>query len=66
MLTAVENQIQEKALYSLDELAREGARRMLQSALATEVAAYIERHQDELDERGHRLVVRNGGRASKI
>jgi phage host-nuclease inhibitor protein Gam len=33
---------------------------MLQSALATEVAAYIERHQDELDERGLRLVVRNG------
>jgi transposase-like protein len=33
---------------------------MLQSALAEEVAAYIERHQEELDERGHRLVVRNG------
>ena len=33
---------------------------MLQSALAEEVAAYIERHEDELDERGHRLVVRNG------
>ena len=32
---------------------------MLQSALAEEVAAYIERHQEALDERGHRLVVRN-------
>ena len=40
---------------------------MLQSALATEVAAYIERHQDELDEREHRLVVRNGkARARKV
>ena len=60
MLTVVENQGQEDAACSLDELAREGVRRMLQSALAEEVAAYIERHQEELDERGHRLVVRNG------
>ena len=60
MLTAVENQAQEESPCSLDELAREGARRMLQSALAEEVAAYIVRHEDELDERGHRLVVRNG------
>ena len=51
MLTVVEDEAQEEATYSLDELAREGARRMLQSALATEVAAYIERHQDELDDR---------------
>ena len=67
MLTVVENQTQEEAPCSLDELAREGARRMLQSALAEEVAAYIERHQDQLDERGHRLVVRNGkARARKV
>jgi transposase-like protein len=40
---------------------------MLQSALTEEVAAYIERHQDKLDERGHRLVVRNGrARARKV
>lgn len=45
---------------SLDELAREGARRMLATALEAEVAAYIEEHQQEQDERGHRLVVRNG------
>lgn len=44
----------------LDELAREGARRMLAAALEAEVAAYIEEHQQERDERGHRLVVRNG------
>jgi transposase-like protein len=45
---------------TLDELAREGARRMLAAALEAEVAAYIEAHQYERDEGGHRLVVRNG------
>lgn len=44
----------------LDELAREGARRMLMQALDAEVADYIERHQDPRDEEGHALVVRNG------
>jgi putative transposase len=45
---------------TLDELAREGARRILVAALEKEVAAYLEQHQGELDEQGHRLVVRNG------
>jgi len=44
----------------LDELAREGARRMLAAALEAEVAAYIEEHSGALDANGHRLVVRNG------
>jgi putative transposase len=44
----------------LDELVREGARRMLAVALEAEVDAYIEAHGDERDERGRRLVVRNG------
>jgi len=44
----------------LDELAREGARRMLVEALEVEVDAYLERHQDARDERGHAEVVRNG------
>lgn len=43
----------------LDEIAREGARRMLAQALEAEVADYIERHQ-ELDEHGRAQVVRNG------
>jgi len=51
----------------LDDLAREGARRMLMAALEEEVAAYIERHQAELDAQGHRQVVRNGkSRARKV
>jgi transposase-like protein len=44
----------------IDEIVREGARRMLAEALQAEVAAYIARFADERDENGHRLVVRNG------
>jgi integrase len=51
----------------LDEIAREGARRMLVAALETEVAAYLEAHRDERDGDGHALVVRNGkGRTRKV
>src|SRR5262245_43490225 len=51
----------------LDEIAREGARRMLVAALETEVAAYLEAHRGERDDEGHALVVRNGkGRARKL
>jgi putative transposase len=52
---------------SLDELAREGARRMLVTALEAEVAQYLERYGGERDEHGHALVVRNGkSRARKL
>jgi putative transposase len=44
----------------LDEIVREGARRMLAAALEDEVAAYIAAHAAELGEDGRRLVVRNG------
>jgi putative transposase len=44
----------------LDELFREGARRMLAAALEAEVDAYIAAHAELVDEHGHRLVVRNG------
>ncbi len=49
----------------LDELAREGARRMLAAALQAEVAAYVDAHAGDLDEHGHRLVVRNGSYAPR-
>jgi transposase-like protein len=45
---------------ALDELVREGARRMLAAALEAEVDAYVEVFAGERDERGRRLVVRNG------
>src|SRR5215218_6122411 len=45
---------------SLDELAREGVRRMLAAALEAEVDAYIAALAALVDEHGHRLVRRNG------
>ncbi len=44
----------------IDEIVREGARRMLAEALAAEVDAYIARFADERGGDGRRLVVRNG------
>jgi putative transposase len=44
----------------IDEIVRDGARQMLAAALEAEVAAYIAAHLGERDERGRRLVVRNG------
>ncbi|MGJ6970123.1 IS256 family transposase [Streptosporangium sp. G11] len=44
----------------IDEIVREGARRMLAEALKAEVDAYIAQFADERDEHGRRLVVRNG------
>lgn len=45
---------------SLDEIAREGARRLLVQALNLEVEEYIQENLNEVDESGRRLVVRNG------
>src|ERR1700686_3518681 len=47
-------------LLQLDEIAREGARRMLIEALKAEADDYVERHRGERDEYGRALVVRNG------
>jgi len=44
----------------LDELVRDGARAMLAAALQAEVAAYVNAYEGEVDEAGHRVVVRNG------
>src|SRR3954471_117077 len=45
---------------TLDELAREGARRMIAAALKVEADDYVERFADERGEDGKRVVVRNG------
>jgi transposase-like protein len=45
---------------ALDEICREGARRMLAAALEAEADAYIAELVGETDERGHRLATRNG------
>src|SRR4029453_18778276 len=44
----------------IDQLVREGARRMLAEALQAEVDTYIAQFRDERDAHGRRLVVRNG------
>ncbi len=44
----------------IDEIVREGARRMLAAALEAEVDVYIAELADQRDEVGRRLVVRNG------
>ena len=70
MLRVVEKDLQGEEETSgslLDELAREGARRMLMKAMEAEVASYVDAASDERDEEGHALVVRNGkGRARKV
>jgi putative transposase len=70
MLKVVEKRDEREAgeeLLLLDEIVRQGARRMLIEALKAEADDYIERHRSERDERGHALVVRNGrGRARKL
>lgn len=44
----------------LDDVLREGARRLLQAAIEAEVEDYVQAHADDRDEEGRRLVVRNG------
>ena len=62
MLKVVEKRDEREAgeELSLDEIAREGARRMLIEALEAEVDDYVDRHRIERDEQRHALVVRNG------
>ncbi len=49
----------------IDEIVREGARRMLAEALQAEVDAYIAQFAGERDADGRRLVVRNGTHQSR-
>jgi transposase-like protein len=44
----------------LDEIARKGAREMLQKALEIEVDLFLEQYQYIMDDNGNRQVVRNG------
>ncbi len=57
----------EQDAVTLDDLAREGARRMIATALEVEVEEYVGSFTEELDEDGKRLVVRNGrGRERRL
>ena len=55
-----DEQAREELMLDLDEIARQGARKMLAEALEAEVQTYLEAARGERDERGHALVVRNG------
>jgi len=70
MLRVIENEAEREEVEGrnvLDELAREGARKMLVKALETEVASYLAAASGERDAEGHALVVRNGkGRPRKV
>ena len=44
----------------LDVLVREGARKMLQAALESEVQNFLEHHASRVDDQGLRLIARNG------
>ena len=50
----------EEIAVTLDDLAREGARRMIAAALKAEADEYLAAFVDEVDEHGKRRVVRNG------
>ncbi len=59
-LVTANSEENQQFIVSLDELARQGALRMLQEALQVEVAGYVERHKESRDIDGRALVVRNG------
>ena len=60
IITKEANGVAPEVKYTLDELARDGARRMIAAALKAEADEYVERMRPERDEQGHALVVRNG------
>src|SRR5215203_4972501 len=55
-----DDEAREGFMLDLDEIARQGARKMLAQALEAEVRAYLDATKNQRDERGHALVVRNG------
>lgn len=59
LLTSKANERKEFEL-TIDEIAREGARRLLVHCLNLEVEDYINQHTEKIDDKGHRLVVKNG------
>jgi putative transposase len=63
MLKVIKEGPEEQAdelMLSIDDLAREGARRMLAAALEAEANAYVERCRGQRDAEERALVVRNG------
>jgi putative transposase len=65
MLRVVTDEGRGEMRAALDEIVLDGARRMLAAALEAEVDAYVAGLAGERDDRGHRLVVRNGRAESR-
>ena len=65
MLTVVDSDGMTPNGSLIDEIVREGARRMLAAALEAEVNTYLAQLADERDASGRRLVVRNGYRVER-
>jgi putative transposase len=59
-LLTSKSEVRKEFELSLDEIAREGARRLLVHCLSLEVEDYINQHTSQVDESGRRLVVKNG------
>jgi hypothetical protein len=57
---SLEERAKEEQKPFLEQLLREGARKLLQAAIENEVIDYIQFHGARVDENGQRLVVRNG------
>jgi putative transposase len=56
----IEERAQDEGKSYLDELLREGARKLLQEAIENEVTEYLEEHRGRRTDAGHRAIVRNG------
>lgn len=56
----IESQTRPESKSILEEIIREGARKLLQQAIDNEVTEYLERYSGQRDEEGRRVVVRNG------
>jgi len=50
----------------LDEVVRKGAQKVLQKAVEAEVESFLEKYQYLMDEKGRRLVVRNGRHNERV
>ena len=59
-IISLEKQVEVSGRSILDELLRDGAQRMLQTAIEQEVRAYVEEPQTSVTDGGCRLVMRNG------
>ncbi len=59
-------QVEETPKSVLEQIIQEGARKLLQTAIENEVAEYVERFKELKDEKGHRVVVKNGSSPERM